>query len=137
MEGVRAVGAALQPWSVAVASVLVASGLARGSSWLGLELAVSWFYVATAVTAWLAGRAPGVFASILATALIEYLFIPAHGLTFATEGAANAARLGAFLFVSLLLSRLVSQRNFARDTGIPRRRRTRCWHGPPTSSAGR
>ena len=69
MEGVRAVGAALQPWSVAVASVLVASGLARGSSWLGLELAVSWFYVATAVTAWLAGRAPGVFASILATAL--------------------------------------------------------------------
>jgi len=78
---VRAVGAALQPWSVAVASVLVASGLARGSSWLGLELAVSWFYVATAVTAWLAGRAPGVFASILATALIEYLFIPAHGLT--------------------------------------------------------
>jgi len=63
MEGVRAVGTALQPWSVAVASVLVASGLARGSSWLGLELAVSWFYVATALTAWLAGRAPGVFAS--------------------------------------------------------------------------
>ena len=116
MEGVRAVGAALQPWSVAVASVLVASGLARGSSWLGLELAVSWFYVATAVTAWLAGRAPGVFASILATALIEYLFIPAHGLTFATEGAANAARLAAFLFVSLLLSRLVSQRNLARGS---------------------
>src|SRR5437764_12787821 len=114
MEGVRAVGAALQPWSVAVASVLVASGLARGSSWLGLELAVSWYYVATALTAWLAGSAPGVFASILATVLIEYLFIPAHGLTFATEGATNAARLGAFPFVSLLLRRLVSQPHFRR-----------------------
>jgi len=99
-----------------VASVLVASALAEGSSWLGLELAVSWYYVATALTAWLAGRAPGVFASVLATALIEYLFIPAHGLTFATQGAANVARLGAFLFVSLLLSRLVSQRNFALGT---------------------
>ena len=115
-KGVRAVGAGLGPWGLAVTSVLVASGLAEGSSWLGLELAVSWYYVATALTALLAGRAPGVFASILATALIEYLFIPAHGLTVATQGATNAARLGAFLFVSLLLSRLVSQRNFARDT---------------------
>src|SRR3989441_2950556 len=116
MEGVRAVGAALQPWSVAVASVGVASGLAEGSSWLGRELAVSWYYVATALTAWLAGRAPGVFASILATALIEYLFIPAQGLTFVTQGAANAARLATFLFVSLLLSRLVSQRNVAQGS---------------------
>src|SRR5947199_8235576 len=115
MEGVRAVGAALQPWSVAVASVLVASGLARGSSWLGLELAVSWFYVATALTAWLAGSAPGVFASILAAALIEYLFIPAHGLTVETQGAVNAARLAAFLVVSLLLRRLFTPHNLARD----------------------
>ena len=99
-----------------MASVVVASGLAEGSSWLGLELAVSWYYVATALTAWLAGRAPGVFASILATALIEYLFIPAQGLTFVTQGAANAARLATFLFVSLLLSRLVSQRNVAQGS---------------------
>src|SRR5713101_5404467 len=92
MEGVRAVGAALRPWSVAPATVLAASALAQASAWLGLELAVSWFYVATVLTAWLAGRGPGVLASILATGLIEYLFIPADGLTFATLGATNAAR---------------------------------------------
>ena len=114
-DGVRVLWAALWPWSVAPASVLVASGLAEGSSQLGLELAVSWFYVATALTAWLAGRGPGVLASILATVFMEYLFILAPGMTL-TGGAANAARLGGFLFVSLLLSRLVSQRNLARGS---------------------
>ncbi|TMB43747.1 MAG: DUF4118 domain-containing protein, partial [Deltaproteobacteria bacterium] len=100
---------------MAPASVLVAGGLAEGSAQLGLELAVSWFYVATALTAWLAGRGPGVLASILATVFMEYLFILAPGMTL-TGGAANAARLGGFLFVSLLLSRLVSQRNLARGS---------------------
>lgn len=104
----------INPYAVAVLSVFAATVLTQLLHPLLASVTFTLFYAAIAITAWVGGAKPGLFAVLLSILSICYFFLPPiHSFAIADPG--NFLRLALSTFVAFLISYLISE---LRDTRL-------------------
>jgi signal transduction histidine kinase len=107
--------------AIVLLAVALATALTEASFSLGAELTFEWYVAAVACVAWWCGRAPALAAAVIASAVVDFAFLPMHRFSFGM-GLTDSARLLIFVGLGLLVAHLVSARRLAEEERTRRER---------------